>query len=186
MSSWTCDGVPKNGKTYDCSGEHESRENDSSDCECGLPKEAMIANTSRDVTKIIGGAGNNSRVILLGVIASILLLAGGSAFYLSDLFNGDRHLKTYEEAVASGKKALSIIETHKSREELVQAQEYLSEAITKLNEIPQKASIYPDVATKISDYDDLSTQITVKLNSPKFEPCAEHPMPKYCIWTLPK
>jgi hypothetical protein len=182
MSSWTCDGVPKDGRNYDSSGEHEPRENDSSDCGCGLPKEAMIANTSRDVTKIVGGAGNNSRVILLGVIAGILLLAGGGTFYLSGLFNENRYHKTYEEAVASGEEGLSIIQTHENAEQLAQAQEYLSEAITKLSIIPQKASIYSDVAEKMGDYDALSTQITVKLNSPIFDPCAEPPKPKSCLY----
>jgi hypothetical protein len=189
MSSWICDGVPKDGKDYSgLGGKHEPINNDLSDCEyCGLPKEAMISGSSSGgVTTIIGGNGNSPWVILIVIITGVLLLAGGSAAYFSGLFNGDRHLKTYEEAVASGKEALSIIETHKSAEELVQAQEYLSEAITKLNEIPQKAAIYPEVEAKISDYDALSTQITVKLNSPVFDPCAEHPMPKSCMWTLPK
>lgn len=41
--NWTCDGIPKDGKSYpDHSGPHPVHQNNSLDCEiCGLPKEAM-------------------------------------------------------------------------------------------------------------------------------------------------
>jgi branched-chain amino acid transport system substrate-binding protein len=140
MSSWICDGVPKDGKDYPgFSGPHEPISNDLSDCEyCGLPREAMIASGSDSVTQILGGSGNRSRVILIGAIIGALTLAIGSIAYFTgftSLINGDRHLKTYEAAVASGDQALSIVGSHNNPEELAQAQEYLSSAIVDWEQV---------------------------------------------------
>ena len=179
MPSWTCDGIPKDGKEYPGLGEaHEPYENYSLDCEiCGLPKESQ----EHSKTILINNSTKNIKYILGAVAVGIILLAGGSAAYFSGLFTGDRHLKTYEEGIASGEEALSIVETHENPEELAQAKEYLSEAITKLSKIPQKASIYPKIAAKMNDYDALSTQITSKLSSSEFQLCAD-PQPKRCIY----
>ena len=179
MPSWTCDGIPKDGKEYPgLGGAHEPYENYSLDCErCGLPKESQEHGKT-----ILINSTNNLPYILGAVAVAIILLAGGSAAYFSGLIGGDRHQNTYEEGVASGEEALSIIETHENPEELEQAQEYLSEAMTKLSKIPEKAAIYPEAAVKMNDYDALSTQITNKLSSSEFQVCAEEPMPEYCIW----
>lgn len=91
----------------------------------------------------------------------------------------DRYLNTYEEAVASGDEALSIIRTHSNSDELAQAQEYLSEAMTKLSQIPQKTAIYPQAEAKMSDYDTQSVQIANKLSSSDFQLCAD-PKPEIC------
>lgn len=192
MSSWICDGVPKDGKDYPgLGGSHEPISNDLSDCEyCGLPQEAMIASGSESVTQILGGSGNRSRVILIGAIIGALTLAIGSIAYFTgftSFFNGDRHLETYEAAVASGDLAVSIIKSHNNPEELAQAQEYLSSAIVELSKIPQKAAIYADAETKMNNYDNLSVQIANKLNSIGSNSvddwlCAEEPKPKKCIY----
>ena len=178
MPSWTCDGIPKDGKEYpDLGGAHEPAENYSLDCDiCGLPKEAVIPGG------VPGKNGNppiNLKYILGAVAVGILLVAGGSAAYFSGFLGGDRHLDTYEEAVASGDEALSIIRTHSNSSELVQAQEYLSEAITQLSKIPQKAAIYPQAEAKMSDYDAQSVQIANKLSSSPFQLCAD-PQPEIC------
>lgn len=181
MSSWICDGVPKDGKDYsDLGGKHEPISNDFPDCQyCGLPQEAMNPSTpSGGKTIIINGSGKKPKFILLGIFTGLLVLIGGSAAYFSGLFSGDRHLQTYEEAVASGEEALSIVQTHRTPEELAEAQEYLSLAITNLSKIPQKASIYPDAEAKIADYDNLSVQIANKLSSNSFQLCAVEPKPE--------
>ncbi|MGV2388634.1 MAG UNVERIFIED_CONTAM: hypothetical protein LVR29_10970 [Microcystis novacekii LVE1205-3] len=44
MTTWQCDGIPKDGKTYPqaIAGGHEPCENTTPDCPiCGLPREAM-------------------------------------------------------------------------------------------------------------------------------------------------
>lgn len=181
MSSWSCDGIPKDGKEYsDLGGAHEPHENFSLDCEiCGLPQEAM---SSGGQTILINNSSNNIKYILGAVAVGILLIAGGGAAYFSGLVGGDPHLNTYEEAVAGGEEALSIIRTHSNSEELAQAQKHLSEAIAKLSKIPQKASIYPDAEEKMSNYDNLSIQIANKLSSSVFQLCAVEPKPDPCIY----
>ena len=171
MPSWTCDGIPQDGKEYpDLGGAHEPYENYSHDCDiCGLPEESHKPRKPEINIKYILGA----------VAVGIVLLAGGSAAYFSGLVGSDRHLNTYEEAVATGDEALSIIRTHTNSSELVQAQEYLSEAITKLSKIPQKAAIYPKAEAKMSNYDAQSVQIANKLSSSRFQLCAD-PQPETC------
>jgi hypothetical protein len=192
MPSWICDGVPKDGKDYpEHSGPHEPISNDLSDCEyCGLPQEAMIPAGSESVTKILGNSGNRSKIILTGGIIGALILVGGSIAYftgLTGLLSGDRHQKTYEAAIASGEKAISIVDSHNNPEELAQAQEHLSTAIVELSKIPQKAAIYVDAEAKITNYDNLSVQIANKLNTIGTNSvndwlCAEEPKPKKCIY----
>ncbi|NJL52579.1 MAG: hypothetical protein HC930_10825 [Hydrococcus sp. SU_1_0] len=185
MSSWICDGVPKDGKDYPgLGGKHEPFNNELSDCEyCGLPQEAMMAESgSGSVTELIGGKGMNLGTILAAIVTCVLLLAGGSIAYFSGIFSsGDRYLNTYQDAVGTGDEALAIIQSHENPEQLAQAQEYLSEAMTKLSKIPQKADIYPEAEAKINNYDTLSTQITSKLSSGEFQLCAD-PQPKTCLF----
>jgi branched-chain amino acid transport system substrate-binding protein len=48
MSSWICDGVPKDGKTYPNAMPHEPYENTGPDCiVCGLPQEAMAVGAKK-------------------------------------------------------------------------------------------------------------------------------------------
>lgn len=169
MSSWICDGVPKDGKEYSgLGGAHEPIENYSLDCECGLPKGSHIPPPPGLPIKPILGA----------VTVAIILVGGASAVYFSGLLDGDRHLQTYEEAIASGEEALTIIQTHSTPEELAKAQEYLSLAITNLSKIPEKASIYPEAEAIMADYDNLSVQIANKLSSSSFQLCAVEPKPE--------
>lgn len=189
--SWICDGVPKDGKDYpEFSDPHEPISNDLPNCEyCGLPQEAMIpASGSESVTQILGGSGK-TKIILIGAIGALILVVGSIAYFtgFTSLLNGDRHLKTYEAAIASGDQALSIIGSHNNPEELAQAQEYLSSAIVELSKIPQKAAIYADAEAKMNNYDNLSVQIANKLNSIGSSSvgdwlCAEEPKPKKCIY----
>lgn len=175
MPSWTCDGIPKDGKEYpDFGGAHEPYENYSSECDiCGLPEKSQGTHVEPPED------GKLNQYILGAVAVGILFLAGGSAAYFSGLVGGDRYLNTYEEAVASGDEALSIIRTHSNSDELAQAQEYLSEAMTKLSQIPQKTAIYPQAEAKMSDYDTQSVQIANKLSSSDFQLCAD-PKPEIC------
>ena len=75
-SSWTCDGVPKDGKDYpDCSGEHEPYENYGPDCVvCGLPREAMQEKR--------GGASPSwLKPTIVAAIAALFIVGGGFATY---------------------------------------------------------------------------------------------------------
>ena len=78
MSSWICDGIPKDGKEYPgLGGAHEPRENYSFDCECGLPK------GSHEHGKTILIENSSKKKYILGVVAlGIILLAGGSIAFL--------------------------------------------------------------------------------------------------------
>ena len=70
-----------------------------------------------------------------------------------------------------------VISKHNNARELEQAQTYLVQAISKLNKIPQKSTLYSQAQTKINNYDSLSIQIKNKLIS--FEICQE-PQPDRC------
>jgi phosphate transport system substrate-binding protein len=74
VASWTCDGVPKNGKQYpnqNPPGRHEPYENYGGDCViCGLPREAMQG----------GGAKLPIGAIASAITAVLLLAIGGAGF----------------------------------------------------------------------------------------------------------
>lgn len=61
MTTWQCDGIPKDGKTYPqaIAGGHEPCENTTPDCPlCGLPREAMEPdNTTTKTTVIVSPGG---------------------------------------------------------------------------------------------------------------------------------
>ncbi len=176
MSGWICDGIAKDGKNYpDLGGAHEPYENYSLDCEiCGLPKGSEKPSSKIGLSKIL------SKPILGIFTVIIILLAVGSVAYFSGLIGGKRHLRTYEEALASGEEALSIVRTHTSPEELEQAQKQLNLAISKLSQIPPKAAIYVDAEAKMNSYDSLSLQIANKISN--FELCAVEPKPDDCLF----
>ena len=84
MSSWICDGVPKNGQNYTQAkaGGHPQHENYGPDCEvCGLPQEAMEIKTRQVATTKIAGSGNTKRSTLpvLPLVLGGLLLVGLAA-----------------------------------------------------------------------------------------------------------
>jgi ABC-type branched-subunit amino acid transport system substrate-binding protein len=63
MTTWKCDGIPKDGKTYPqaIAGGHEPCENTTPDCPiCGLPREAMDPATTTVKTTVIVSPGGNS------------------------------------------------------------------------------------------------------------------------------
>ena len=91
MSSWTCDGVPKDGKQYPGVSPHAPQNNTGPDCIiCGLPREAMEPSGSSKPGKTVmtgsnGGSANGSQQWLIpAIIALIILLLGGGvgAFFL--------------------------------------------------------------------------------------------------------
>ncbi|WP_013322606.1 ABC transporter substrate-binding protein [Gloeothece verrucosa] len=96
---WTCDGVPKDGKSYPQAipGGHTPYENNGPDCNiCGLPQEAMNAakGGGNSPTTIVSpntqfGPKNKSQWLIPALIAGVLLLlgAGGYGLYNALLAN---------------------------------------------------------------------------------------------------
>ncbi len=90
MSSWTCDGVPKDGKQYPGVSPHTPQVNTGPDCIiCGLPKEAMEAGKQGkqkpSKTVVAGSSGSGSPSWLIpAIIALIIIILGGgvAAFFL--------------------------------------------------------------------------------------------------------
>ncbi|RMH66442.1 MAG: amino acid ABC transporter substrate-binding protein [Cyanobacteria bacterium J003] len=85
-SSWICDGVPKNGRTYpNASGAHPPYENFGPDCAvCGLPREAMEPASRANSSK-------KSPLPLVAVALGVaLLLMGGMGFLSYRLFLTNR------------------------------------------------------------------------------------------------
>lgn len=95
MSSWMCDGMPKDGKQYPNApqGGHEPYENFGPDCVvCGLPKEAMQPGKKPSKTVVVNNSGSkSSSVIPMVVLAALfLLIAGGIGFTLYKMFSGEK------------------------------------------------------------------------------------------------
>ncbi|EAZ89300.1 ABC transporter substrate-binding protein [Crocosphaera chwakensis] len=90
MSSWTCDGVPKDGKQYPGVSPHTPQVNTGPDCIiCGLPKEAMNPGTQGkqkpSKTFVAGSSGSGSSPWLIpAILALIIVILGGgvAAFFL--------------------------------------------------------------------------------------------------------
>nr|NCR45950.1 branched-chain amino acid ABC transporter substrate-binding protein [Microcystis aeruginosa SX13-01] len=65
MTTWQCDGIPKDGKPYTqaIAGGHEPCENTTPDCPiCGLPREAMDPVTTTVKTTVVVSPGATTRV----------------------------------------------------------------------------------------------------------------------------
>jgi hypothetical protein len=145
FDSWTCDGIPKNGKQYpDIKPEkHEPEKNYASDCAiCGLPKEAM------DRVKSGGGSLRKKPILTAAVIGSIILTGGGIAytFIAQGCDQGlhkidgqcvDLYLQTYEESKQQGDQAVNLANNYQSIEDLEKAQLSLDAVFNQLNQIPQ-------------------------------------------------
>jgi branched-chain amino acid transport system substrate-binding protein len=90
MSSWTCDGNPKDGKQYPGAFSHPPQPNTGPDCTlCGLPQEAMEKgkagnNQKPGKTHVVGTPGGEKPSwlvpALIGIV--ILLVGGGMGAYL--------------------------------------------------------------------------------------------------------
>ena len=96
MSSWTCDGVPKDGKQYPGVSPHTPQINTGPDCIiCGLPREAMNpgkggkTQTATGTTVIAGGSGGGNPSWLIPVIAVIIIMIIGSGVAAFFLFKPD-------------------------------------------------------------------------------------------------
>ncbi|MFW6358820.1 MAG: ABC transporter substrate-binding protein [Chroococcales cyanobacterium] len=100
--SWTCDGVPKDGKSYASSGPHPPYDNSSSFCDlCGLPKEALETNKPKKPKKTHVSRGSHSAWILPAMIAVIILILGGGGFALYQAI-GNRNDSNGGEAATNG------------------------------------------------------------------------------------
>ena len=178
MSNWNCDGTPKDGKTYSgLGGTHEPHENYSADCEiCGLPKTSQTPFNNNFLSKILPFAKNKFGFLTV----AIFLMSGGGLYGFKTFSSGDRYLETYAEALKTGEQGMSLVRTHSTPEELQQAQEYLTLAISDLNKISEDASMYSEIKQTIDSYDGISTQITNKLNN--FELCVIEPRPDSCLF----
>lgn len=80
--SWICDGVPKDGKSYNSAGPHPPHENYGPDCEmCGLPREAMSVGKTVAKTVVSGGGSKVSAGVVVAVVA-LLLIFGSVGWFL--------------------------------------------------------------------------------------------------------
>ena len=94
MSSWMCDGVPKDGNSYPNAYAHEPYENTGPDCViCGLPKEAMQpGKKTKPVKTTYAGGSSNAKPqwILPAIIAGAILLTLGGAYGAYRLFSSSQ------------------------------------------------------------------------------------------------
>lgn len=96
MSSWICDGVPKDGNSYPNAFEHEPYENTGPDCIiCGLPKEAMQPGKTKAQPKKTVYVGSSaakpqSQWVMPVMIAGIVLLAASGGFALFRLLSNSQ------------------------------------------------------------------------------------------------
>ena len=73
-SSWICDGVPKDGKSYSNTGPHEPYENYGPDCViCGLPKNAILEKKGRRSPI----ASPWLKFAAIGILSAFLAAGGG-------------------------------------------------------------------------------------------------------------
>lgn len=162
MSSWQCDGIPKNGKTYDgLGGEHNPVENYGPDCEdCGLPKEAMLAGKGKQKNSG-GGSGGKTPVAAIAVSAVALILAGGGGYWWTQIrcpagFERiateclDPYQDTYQAALTQAQSAIDSALAAQDVTELEAAQAALTEAIATLDTIPETAAIFPEASLQAS------------------------------------
>ena len=189
MGSWTCDGRPRNGKYYENSYPHEPYDNSGADCEiCGLPEEAMQAAETEIIETNAEKKTPTSSIIAVIIVIFLLISGYFLFFHRSDRCKPgmeqvegeciDPYLENYNKAIQMGKKAEKLIHIHRTPEELIQAQQYLTVAISRLQVIPEDAPLFPQVLEKINLYENHSREIEGLLND--FQPCAIEPKPDYC------
>lgn len=95
MSSWMCDGVPKDGNSYPNASAHEPYENTTPDCViCGLPKEAMQPSTTVPRKTVYAGkpdqTSQKSKWLIPAIVVGVALLAAGGGFGIVRLLMSDR------------------------------------------------------------------------------------------------
>ncbi|MEA5510411.1 ABC transporter substrate-binding protein [Crocosphaera sp. UHCC 0190] len=88
MSSWTCDGVPKDGKQYPGASPHTPQQNTGPDCIiCGLPQEAMQPGKTgnKPAKTVVAGSSSNGTpawLVPVMIVVALLLIGGGVGSYL--------------------------------------------------------------------------------------------------------
>lgn len=164
--SWSCDGIPKNGREYSgLGGEHPPHENYSLDCEiCGLPKESQSIGASKKVPlpiKTIATVAIVGVVAIAGGVTAYNFIAKGCETGLEKIDGEciDPFLEPYQKAVRQSDEAISLASDYQTLEDLKIANTTLSEAITELSQIPSEALVYPEVETKLQEYEQKSTEI---------------------------
>lgn len=95
MSSWMCDGVPKDGNSYPNASAHEPYENTTPDCViCGLPKEAMQPSTKIPRKTVYVGKpdqkSKQSQWLIPAIVVGVALLAAGGGFSIVRMLMSDR------------------------------------------------------------------------------------------------
>ena len=171
--SWTCDGVPKNGKTYHgLGGAHTPFKNNSPDCEdCGLPEESSRPPEEK---KPIGA-------IVAGLAA--IVIAGGGAYWWTQVrcpsgFERtagqceDPHRETYQEAIKKGQDALDSAIKAQDPTKLSEARTALNEAIEQLDGIPEKAAVSREAVNQANVFLDELQHIDTLINEDKAEKTA--------------
>ncbi|WP_017295726.1 hypothetical protein [Geminocystis herdmanii] len=154
--SWTCNGVPQNGKEYSGLGfPHDPHENYSSDCEiCGLPKDSVIVPPPPPPPLPI-------TALLVALLA--LIIGGGGLFFLFanscqqglEKIEGvciDPFLEPYEVAKSQGDQAINLFNNYQSPEDLEESNNSLENAIKQLQEIPSTALIHPQALQTMEVY----------------------------------
>lgn len=165
--SWNCDGIPKNGREYSgLGGEHPPHENYSLDCEiCGLPRESQVIGGKPPGVpipiKTIATVAIVGVVAIAGGVTAYNLIAKGCETGLEKIDGEciDPFLEPYQEATQQGNEAISLASNYQTVEDLKIADTSLSEAITELSQIPSEALVYPEVATRLEEYEQKSTEI---------------------------
>ena len=164
---WVCDGIPQDGKDYGTDGSHEPCENFGPNClQCGLPKEAVQ-------TKSSGKSGFPTKALVTtGATLAVLLVGGGGGFYLWKNFQGcpqgqekingacvatapetEPHQEDYEQAVELINQGLSQTEDYQNLDTLKTGHQDLETGLEKLEEIPEQASIYPEVQKQLNEHE---------------------------------
>jgi len=178
--SWTCDGVPKNGKTYHgLGGAHTPFQNDSPDCEdCGLPQESSQGG---------GGVngGNSGQPPIGAIVAGLaaIVIAGGGGYWWTQVrcptgferIAGqceDPYRETYQKSIDKGQLALDSAIKAKDPKELSEARTALDEAIVELNGIPADAAVSREAVNQSSLFNDELKYIDILINEGEAEKAA--------------
>jgi ABC-type branched-subunit amino acid transport system substrate-binding protein len=121
MSSWICDGVPKDGNSYPNAIAHEPYENTTPDCIiCGLPKEAMQPGKKKKPVKTVyagGSSGATPQWVLPAMIAGAILLSVGGGYGVFRLLSSSQS----ETKTSAGTTMTTTTTTTTSPDSLVSA-----------------------------------------------------------------
>ena len=165
--SWSCDGIPKNGKKYPEFEPHKLHPpelNYGADCAvCGLPKEAM-AKPQRNLTPILIAMAVGG-IVLIGGGIGYFALAGKCDPGLQKIDGEciDPYSQPYQTAKQQGDAAVQLANNYQTIEDLEKAQLSLSAVFNQLNQIPEDATIYSEVKSQLQTYQPEPTKIDANL-----------------------